>query len=308
MFVELIRISTYVAFALMVALETKYKIYTNLSFQGLKIISSFQGMRDSPWCFQGLVLHLGTSRLPVSGRWHRKVLDFLSACSVLHYFPFSPLVVLVTWWWWLSHFLSRQMNSAQRSASLCTTVLRVSARVRIPTQVCLAPNLAFSPITLCSVFELHSRFYGSFCYFFCHFSEVRFPLLQLHKRPITPASDLFPLIGFPMAMAPFQRLLLSAQGWAPRRHWQSGSRSFQLLVSPPSQPKLLISNLSAIHHLPALNSPFASSPPISEACKSQLWKLSKHQGRVETLLPGLVIGLWGKFHWDSPNKDYLWTT
>lgn len=68
MFVELIWISTYVAFALMVALETKYKIIQTYHFQGLKIIPSFQGMRDSPRCFQGLVLHLGISRLPVSGR------------------------------------------------------------------------------------------------------------------------------------------------------------------------------------------------------------------------------------------------
>lgn len=105
---------------------------------------------------------------------------------------------------------------------------------------------------------------GKFQQIFCHFSEVHLPLLWLHKRPITPASDLLPLIGFPMAVAPFQRLLLSAQSRAPRRHWQSGSRSFQLLVLPSSQPKLLISNLSVLHHLPALNSPFASPQPLPE--------------------------------------------
>lgn len=147
-----------------------------------------------------------------------------------------------------------------------------------------------------------------FLLFSYHFSEVHFPLLQLHKRQITPASDLLPLIGFPMAVAPFQRLLLSAQSRAPGRLWQSGSRSFQQLVLLPSQPKLLTSNLSVIYHSPALNSPFASPQSISEDCKSQLWQLSKHQGRVETLLSGLLIGLWGKFHRDPSNEDYLWTT
>lgn len=127
----------------------------------------------------------------------------------------------------------------------------------------------------CSSFPQHSMFllngmsgFCKFLLFLCHFSEVHFSLLQLHKRPITPTSDLLPLIGFPTAVAPFQRLhdlLLSTQSTAPRRHWQPGSRSFQWLILLPSQSKQLISNLSVIHHSSALNSPITFPSSTSEA-------------------------------------------
>lgn len=134
-------------------------------FQGLKIIPSFQGMRDSPQCFQGLVLHSGTSRLPVTGIWHWKVLDFLHACSALHYFHSH---LWSSWWHADDGYLILREGKG--------TVLRdqhayaqlhwewVPEAGFPPRSVWLQIEL-FLPITLCSVFELHSRFYGSFCYF-----------------------------------------------------------------------------------------------------------------------------------------------
>lgn len=131
----------------------------------------------------------------------------------------------------------------------------------------LIPNVALFPSTPCS-FWMACQVLCKFLLFLCHFSEVHFSLLQLHKRPITPTSDLLPLIGFPTAVAPFQRLhdlLLSTQSTAPRRHWQPGSRSFQWLILLPSQSKQLISNLSVIHHSSALNSPITFPSSTSEA-------------------------------------------
>lgn len=200
------------------------------------------------------------------------------------------------------------MSSAQRSASLCTTALRVSARVGIPTQVCLAPDLAFSPHHPMFCLWTAQQVLWKFLLFFLSLSWGSFPTPAASQKAnyacqwpvssnrisdgygaISASASLCPELSSQEALAVWQQVVSAA-----------------CFATLSAQTASL--NLSAIHHLPALNSPFASSPPISEACKSQLWKLSEHQGRLETLLPGLGIGLWGKFHWDSPNEDYLWTT
>lgn len=184
----------------------------------------------------------------------------------------------------LSDFQRRQIN-AERSMSLLPVSLRVRVRAGIHTLVCLASNPAFHPTTPCALFELHSRFYGHFCYF-CHFSEVHFLLPQLHKRPITPAGDLLPLIGFPMAEAPFQPvhgLLLSTQNRLPggTGSLAAGHLSHQFL--PSCQPKLLISDLSVIHNSPALTPTFACPSVHLRRLQVTMWQLKATSGRTETL-------------------------
>ena len=106
-----------------------------------------------------------------------------------------------------------------------------------------------------------------------------------------------------MAVAPFQRLhglLLSTQRRAPRGHWQPGSRSFQLLVFAALSVHTAYFKSSCGISLTCPEFPFylpEGKVSISETCKSQLWQLSKeHQGRVETLLSDLLIGMCGKFY------------
>lgn len=124
----------------------------------------------------------------------------------------------------------------------------------------------------------------TFLLFLCHFSEVHFLLPQLHKRPIMPASDLLPLIGFPRAVVPFQPvhgLILSTRNRLPGGSGSLAADHLSYLFLPSCQPKLLISDLSVLHHSPTL--PLTCPSVHLRGLQVTMWQFKAASGKSRNL-------------------------
>lgn len=218
---------------------------------------------------------------------HINVNNFLSAYCVLTHSTSTPLVLPVTHWWCPSHFWRRQVNNAVRSALLLIVSSWVRARARIYTDLAFCPHHPN---------QTAQQVLWKVLLFLCHFSEVHFPLPQLHKKPIRPAGDLVPLVGFLRAGAPFQRvpgLLPSTQCGQPGGpgSWAVGHPSLWFLL-PSTQTACfsLFCDSSLTCPESHFHLPFSpSQTPVSHSWDSS----TQHQGRAETILPAFVIGAWG---------------
>ena len=141
------------------------------------------------------------------------VLHFPSACSVLNHFTFTPLVLLETYWWWPCR-LREQMSKAERSTSL-PELHREWVLAPWLTPRSVWPQSQLLPHQPVLSLWTTQQVLWRFLLFLYHVSEVHSPLPELHKRPITPASDLLPWSApLPSAELP----------------GGPGHRSFQLLV------------------------------------------------------------------------------
>lgn len=112
------------------------------------------------------------------------------------------------------------------------------------------------------------------------------PTPAASQKAIKPASDLLPLIGFPMAVAPLQPLhglLLSPQNRLPGGAGSLAAGHLSHLFLTSCQPKLLISDLSVIHHSPALTLTFACPSIHLRGLQVTLWQLKAASGKSRNL-------------------------